>query len=214
MGDKEDNWYEAIGIFVVEFSRLTYTLSLCIKKLVENDPSLLKEITDDLIVKKKIVNKGYKVTNSKIQELPYVLSQLLTTWEICPIFKKIFLVQYGWNLKVLKIIDSLFRDIDEFCAYDWIRNDFMHSLLLIEDKELWNIMINREILLNGKLTTKKIKLNLDEQNKKLKAISVNIFGLSKILHFDKKIENYITLEKWKIKFTISAEKIIKSKTKI
>lgn len=159
MDKKEDNWYEAIGKFVVEFSRLTYTLWLCIKKLVENDISLLNTINEDEKIR-KLAKKWYIISKTNITELSESLRHLLTTWEICKIFKTLFLTKYSNSISFLKIIDKLFIEIDKFCSYDWLRNDFMHSWLLIDEKNPWDIMIDRKILTDGKLLTKEITIHL------------------------------------------------------
>ena len=214
MKNKEDNGYEALGNFVVIFSHLTYTLWLCIRKLVEKDTSLLKIINDDAKIKKIAKDKWYHISDSEIKDLSNSLRNLLTTWEICKIFKSLFSYKYCGNVSFLKIIDVIFKRVDKFCNLDGLRNDFMHSWLFIDKNKPWDIIVDRKTLRDWKLITKEIKLNLNDLNGELLELTKDIYDLWKILHFDIDIFKYMALENWKLKYLPNAQKFIQKKIRI
>ena len=211
--NKNDNWYESIGRFVVEFSILTHTLWVCIKKLIESNKSLLEKLNNDKKIQEKTKSK-FIFTEWSIADLHLSLMHLLTTWEICKIFKTIFIEQYIDNPPFLKVLDLLFEDIDEFCSYDWYRNDLMHGWLFIDEAEPYSIIIHRMTLVNWALVLKDISLDLDELNLNLRALSIKLYKFSEILDSNDKIEQYMQIENWKIVFSKVALLLIEKKVKL
>lgn len=90
----------------------------------------------------------------------------------------------------------------------------MHSWILIEDKSPWKIMINRSVLINWKLIEKKIELNLDKLNDDLSVVATHIYALSRILHQNGKIENYLIIQNGKPIFLDTVKPFISKKGKI
>jgi hypothetical protein len=210
MPEQEDNWYEAIGKFVVEFSKLTYTLWLCIQRLVEEDIKLIRIINRDERIKKIAKTDWFKINEKKYKNISEILRHILTTWEVNKILKSILVEKYSYNLEFLKILDRLFCQIDEFCVH---RNDFMHSWLLIKDKNPWKIMVSRATLINWKLVAKNIELNLDELNKKLWEVGAILYGISIFLYSNKQLEDCFTFENWKFCLLKEGRIVIQNQTK-